>query len=593
MNGCAYFNAFYLVNKTFQDAEYDRRKNNGAAKAGSYSMPIKWGEEFLEKHYNSRYVGNTIYIMGMSYFYHKDYVLARNRFDELLNTFPESKYTLDARFYKARCLVGLNQNDEARIILNELMQSGDRSMKGRAGLALAEITYANEQWSELLSTAQNVIESDPEKEQLIEAVVYKGEALFRLERYEECITEMEKIVELKLVPEWRFKTNTLIAQSKAKLGNFEEASSHLESLQNRGEFASYETRIRLEMGRIYELHGDDELAMETYRNMAGDYPDSVQAKEAWYLVGTILIKDLSNSKIAKEAFDMVEKGKATTTETWLVEAKIKSAQIDSIEVRLKRIENLEDDPEACARARYSLAELYTYSFDRPDSALTQYRLIMEEAPDTEYAVMSDFFIRQYELEESGKYSEEAEKEIMEEIIEKYSDTEFAHKLKVFLGVTENPLDVVALEEAENAKFSDEDPEVYLPLYQKVVDNFPGTRSAYQALYVLAYSYEHDLEDIDKAIELYTGLADETPKFISKEFIDKAIEKLDYYAQEPKMIEEIQSYLAGYESRKESDATFSEASEQTAGSITVMEEEVPGDKKIRFRNARIRSRYFTD
>ena len=104
---------------------------------------------------------------------------------------------------------------------------------------------------------------------------------------------------------------------------------------------------------------------------------------------------------------------------------------------------------------------------------------------------------------------------------------------------------------------------------------------------------HSEIDIDKAIELYTELADETPQFFNKEFIESAREKLDFFAGEPKMIEDIQKYLAGYESRKEKGISVSDAIEEITESTPVIQEEPSGNKKIRVRNARIRSRYFTN
>ncbi|MFC1692219.1 tetratricopeptide repeat protein [Candidatus Latescibacterota bacterium] len=593
--GCAYFNSYYLAQKHFKDAEYQRKRDNGAVNNDAktnYKEAGEWSGEVIRNYSDSRYVDDSFYILGMSSYYMKEYYDAIGQFNKLISLFPESKFTEEAQYYKARSHMEIDQNDQASMVFNELIKSSDRSMKGRAGLALAEISYNDKQWIELLDATQAVIDSDPEKDELVQSIVYKGEALYQLERYDECISALVKLIETKFEPELRFKSNSFIAQSKAKLGDFEDALGYLESLQNRGEFAPFGPKIRLEIGKIHEMNGNMELAVETYRNMAGDYPDSLAAKEAWYRVGMLLINDLSDAREAKDAFDKVKQGKVMTSELWFGDAQNKSAQIDSMNARLDRIEVFKDDSESRARTRFSLAELYTYSLDHPDSALTQYRIIMEEAPETEYAVRSDFFIRREELIKSERYSEETEREVMKEIIDEYPDKEFTQELKVYLGIIDSPPEIKAIRKAEIAKFSGMEPEVYMPLYQAVVDSFPDTRSAYQARFILAYSYEHDAGDIEKALELYKELTDEKPSHINREYVEKGREKLEYYASEPRMLKEIEKYLAGYVS-EDKVAQVSENIEQQSKEITGTDTGLTGYRKIRDRNARIRSRYYTD
>ena len=117
--GCAYFNAFYLAQKNFKDAEFQRMKESGIVDAQLYKTAIQWSEEVTEKYSGSRYIDDSLYIIGMSYYHMKDFVLARTSFDELIRKFPESKYKEEAHFYKAKSLTGLKQYDEAREVLND------------------------------------------------------------------------------------------------------------------------------------------------------------------------------------------------------------------------------------------------------------------------------------------------------------------------------------------------------------------------------------------------------------------------------------------------------------------------------------------
>ncbi|MBA7478687.1 Cell division coordinator CpoB [subsurface metagenome] len=212
LNGCAYFNAYYLAQKNFKDGEYARKRNDGVADETAkmkYKAAIKWSKEVMEKYDGSRYTDDSMYIIGLSYYYQNEFVLARTQLDELLSTYPDSKYIEEAKYYKARSYIGMEQDDNARMVLNELIKSDNRSIMGRAGLALAEISSNNEKWDELLVGAQTVIDTEPEKIELITATVYKGEALYQLERYEECLAVLEKLSDFNIDPYLRFRTNYL------------------------------------------------------------------------------------------------------------------------------------------------------------------------------------------------------------------------------------------------------------------------------------------------------------------------------------------------------------------------------------------------
>jgi len=603
-SGCAYFNTFYLARKNFNNGEYKRRSDKGVLNTEakkSYNEAISWGTEVLDTYRTSRYVDDSLYIMGMSYYRLAQYVEARTKFNELMQAFPASEYVPSATLYKAKCLVRLGQNDEAREILLELMNSKDRSIVGDAALTLAEERYDQEDWNELLTSSKRVIDLNPDKEVLAKALYFQGEALYRLERYDECVEILQQVVNKKIDPELRFLVNSRIALSAAEQGDYDEAMSYLTEIENKGEFSDFAPRIRLDIGFIHEIQGDDEEAVSTYTKLAGDYPDSLAAREAWYRIGTITLKDLSKTDEAKKAFEMVKKGKAKSNASWVVEAELKSTQIDSLKAKVEAIDRIDkNDTDKLSRTRFSLAELYTFSFGRPDSALTQYRFITEEAPDTEFAIKSVYFINHHDLEQRGELTQESEEALMKTIIDEYPESEFAQNLKVYLGLIEHTPDEKAFLDADMARLNVQDPTVYMPLYQKVIDSFPDSKSAFKARFTMAYYYEHELGERDKAFELYKSLAAETPTVNSDTYVTLAKDKLAYAEQEERILKEKLQNIAYFDSILDGSHTVSETADDTGDKEAVTQTGAAGAgsaftglRKIRARNERIRSRYYTD
>ena len=204
------------------------------------------------------------------------------------------------------------------------------------------------------------------------------------------------------------------------------------------------------------------------------------------------------------------------------------------------------------------------------------------------------------MKQSGAFSKEDENTMMMEIIEKYPESEFSQELKVFLGIIEKPPDVLALAKAEYSRMTEQDPEIYIPLYMAVVDSFPKTKSAYQSRFFVAYAYEHYAGDIEKAYEIYRELAGEEPTINSEVYINLVKDKLKFSEQEEEMLEEIKESIAYYEMRIEEIETGVNLDERADAAVSGQENaspeaggELTGTKKIRERNVRIRSRYYSN
>jgi tetratricopeptide (TPR) repeat protein len=592
---CAYFNTFYLAKRDFNTGERFR-KRDGEVRPDNrkyYTQAIENASLILQDYRKSRYVDDSLSIIGMSYFQTGDYVRAKTKFDEILIAFPNGNYAEEAKFYKARCLLETGMPDQARILFNELMTAGSKSMRGRSGLMLAEISSREEGWEEMIRSADTVLQSSPDRETLRGALMYRGEGLFQLGKFEDAAASFQKLQGVKLEPRERFRVNSLLALSLAHLKKYDDALGLLESLQSKGNMAPFAPGIRLEIGKIYELKGDQEKAVDAFRKMAADFPDSTDGREAWHRVGIITLRDLSKAQEARDAFAKATLNKKIP-ETWFTDAIDKAAQIDSMKARTDRIDKLKDKPEQAAHERFLLAELLTYSLDHPEAALEQYKLILEEAPKTEYAVRSDYLIKIAALDTSGAKRDESEKEIMRAIVEKYPDSHFSQELKVRLGVIDLPPDVKLLNEADAARLEGKPSDAYMKLYQAVADSFPNSRSSYQARFLIAWCWEHELKDRAKALELYKALALERMNEYNRDIVNLASSKILLVNDEKKILEESKKNIAFYDSEIEqySSPEGRTRAAEVQNTAPAEESEFGEMKKVRARNARIRSRYYS-
>ena len=180
---------------------------------------------------------------------------------------------------------------------------------------------------------------------------------------------------------------------------------------------------------------------------------------------------------------------------------------------------------------------------------------------------------------------------MRETIARYPESHFAQELRVRLGIMTAAPDVRLLNEADIARMSNREPDICLGLYEAVIDSFPDTRSAWQARFARAWCLEHDKGDRAAAEKIYRDLAAETPNEYNRDFVNLAAEKVRFLDDEETIIAESRKQIAYYES----EIIYGNGSvpEETAPQISRSENGYSGFKKIRARNARIRSRYYSD
>jgi hypothetical protein len=92
---CAYFNTFYLARKNFREAERKRILDNDRVTGDTrklYSEAIDWSSEILKRYTTSKYVDDSLFIIGMSHYYLNEFYDARTKFDELMRAFPKSEF---------------------------------------------------------------------------------------------------------------------------------------------------------------------------------------------------------------------------------------------------------------------------------------------------------------------------------------------------------------------------------------------------------------------------------------------------------------------------------------------------------------------
>jgi tetratricopeptide (TPR) repeat protein len=132
-----YFNTYYNTKKTFDDAVAELEKSSLISRDTNYfaayqlnpTLKTKFGtviekaSKIIQYYPRSKWVDEAILMIGKTYYYQNDYDLAQKKFNELIDNFPNSNYTWEAKLLNARTLFNSRKISEAQSYLNGFLNA--------------------------------------------------------------------------------------------------------------------------------------------------------------------------------------------------------------------------------------------------------------------------------------------------------------------------------------------------------------------------------------------------------------------------------------------------------------------------------------
>lgn len=296
----------------------------------------------------------------------------------------------------------------------------------------------------------------------------------------------------------------------------------------------YSAQAYYQIARIYEEdYGDLVKAKENYEKVRQEYPRSEYVKLATEKAKNLGLliklrnelyqdqkivsktgKDLAFTQLSPYELLLLEQGNHPELRFFQKQKKLaqlhrqeqlKSAQASEDPQGLKEIDNIVDK-------KLQLAELYLFQFSKMDSAVKQYKEILEMFPNhpgCAKALYSLAFI--YENEYLNKAATDS---LLIELITRFPESYQAQEARKKLGLeTIHQVDKVTAiyEKAEELLLLNKNPDQALKIFQEIVSSYPESEVAPKALYAIGWVYENRLFNNEKALETYRNLVNSYPK----------------------------------------------------------------------------------
>jgi len=304
--GCVYFNTYYNANKYFKQAE---RQNQGNTTGGVganrrlYEDAILKAQKIVDKHPNSKYHDDALFMIGVCYFRMEDFPRSERYFRELLATHSQTGFLEESQLYLARCRMFLGDQQAGFRTFTELATTAQKPawrseahyQRGLYFLETEMYDSAAAAFTTVFTDYQDTERSNESRLQAAAALRRIGRPLGAIEIYRPLRDDQDLVLQ--------FKARAGIGSAYLDAGNFDSSIAVFERMAANDDFYDSTAIVRLALGRAYEGIGDQSAAWRQYERVAAGYDLTSWSGEAHFRMAEIKQFREADLLAAKEFYD--------------------------------------------------------------------------------------------------------------------------------------------------------------------------------------------------------------------------------------------------------------------------------------------------
>jgi tetratricopeptide (TPR) repeat protein len=416
--GCVYYNIFYNAEKYYKEKDYKRS--------------IEKCKKILEKHQDSNYADDAIFLMGKNYYHLGDYDKSKENFKKIIDFSPNSPFVEESYLFLGKIALEKKNLNEAIIFLEKAADSGDPGIRMETFKTKLELYLLTDDPEKTIEEGERFIKEYGSNSEEAYYIIGNANRLMgnkeeAIKMYKKALKEGDQNPSVKVIynlAELYFEMDSLsralsvIEEEKndscsllkgeilMKLENLEEATESFESVKKRKD--SLGAVAKYHLGEIKEIQGDTSEALKLYKEAEtkGDFGEVCEKAQA-----------------KKEIFENI-----FSLQTLAEKKKNKEENYE------KKDEEVEQNYERkdSSYMFFRIGELYYWDLGETEKGVGWYRKVHEEFPGSSYAPKAIFTLLNIELNEGSTFSSEAN-ELFSILMNKYPNTRYSEKAKELYG----------------------------------------------------------------------------------------------------------------------------------------------------------------
>ncbi len=571
IKSCAYYNTMFNAFEKFDEGNLkianssDGKINADIRKTFNSAIDKCW--TLITVHGDSSdWADDALLLIGKSNYLIEDYAKADRFLDQFIKKYPKSELLNEAKIWYAKVLVQTKDDEKALKMLNEILVNDvSDELRAEALSSIGSIYYLREDYSEAINKLKECIEISDNDILSATSQYQIGKIYFDLDQNVNAIENFNYVLDYNPPEELEFNTLMNKVDAQVKLEKLDLAIKTLSQMLRNTKIKDKYSLVEAKMGECFVLQEKQEYATEHFYDVITRYPKTLGSAWSTFQIAELLENFYSDADSARKMYikvkqesgksDYVEESKkradllkkyldlktkilqsqediqtftkmlldTTLTDTLTDSLAIISSisDSDSVAVPEKKetkesiTKKLQDTENQLAKYRYDFAEYFLLSMQNYDSAATAYIDFIDTGLDTAnipkaYHALS--YIYYYKLNDSTLADS-----IDDLILGKYADSQYSEFIMTRNSATtleeeiveENPMKEKFLV-AEKYLFSDRFYNA-LDTLAYIAENDSGNEWGGKARYAMSWIYENKINDIEKALESYTILAEEYPK----------------------------------------------------------------------------------
>ncbi len=511
--GCAnfraYYNAYFNAEKAFKRADIlkERRlKKNpldsvdlAPEEKKQYERAIEKGSKVLELygHKPNKYLSKSLFIMAESYLKLKEYRKAIRKYEELEKAYPKFEKMPLVQFHKAKCIFLSAAYPEARrALLDFIASTKNPKFKYEAMEDLAKLERENNSDAAGLAAYQELLKEKGLKPKTRALIIYECARLsFNLEKWKESREYATSKDIALLEPDMRYQCDFMAARCAYNLGDRKLGVEEMKKVLGKELYSKFRPETQIFLAGWYFESGNNKEAVDLLDNVNTVTHRSKYSAESYYMLGEYQLTSVKNEDKALENYD----SSSVCGDT--LEFALKSKERAKSLRRLQELRAGSDSGKTMDEMtrEFYMAELFLFKLDNPDSAISHMNNIVEDtARDSTYSLKAAY-ARAYITDEFKKDKNKSDS-LYKWVIENYPGTDYAKQAEYNMGAvpsieTDEDKAHKLFLEAEELNFNGYDlKEQVIPAFEKVIAEYPQTKEAAKAQFVIAMLYERDAEN---------------------------------------------------------------------------------------------------
>jgi len=424
IQGCAYYNTFYLARRYYREAERAQERSLTDAPAPEaaqkFDAAARQCAKILVDYPKSKWLDDALYYMGASFYGKGDYQAAIKKFTELRASVPKSPFVPDSKLME-----GLSQFRRKEYLEAEAMFRTVETDYPKFGRKWELYYYGAEteaglrNYSSAITWYRRAVEFSKKKREKADALRRMGDVLYASASYDSAQMIYAQALKAEDVGSRRLDLALKRGDALEQIKRYEEALAYYQSWKPFAVNEKREGELMIRVYRIEALLGRTKAAIEGYQSLVTQYAHSQVAYEAQFRVGYLYESQLSDFDAAGREYDKlkVEPGYSE----FQVQASRRSANL--VTMKQYRASLLADTTQARARSAFLLAELYYFQIEKVDSALFQYQAVERDFPTSQYAPKAAF--ARLWIQTHDKADTSASAALTDLIASKYRKTRYA------------------------------------------------------------------------------------------------------------------------------------------------------------------------